>query len=149
MSKDTVPDEVFELNDSEQVLNLEFYLHRSILKWQDALEAALRQGEKIDAGLVNRALAGDMIEGVAKAKKIVHWEEVPIPKNSKGKQKENILRFNEEARDFQKRLNEFEAEVKKLSIPDNIKSVKISDFKVFEVLKALSDKSTKKGTVIV
>jgi len=141
-------EDVFELSDSEHILNLEFYLHRSILKWQDALESALRQGKDIETGLINRGLAGDMVEGIAKAKSIVHWEKQTVPKED-GKHKESIIKFNEEAKAFNERYEKFKKEVEKMTIAGNIKKVKCSDFKVFAVLKKISESSTKKGTVIV
>lgn len=140
--------EIFELTDSEHILNLDFYLHRAILKWQDALESALKHEKDIDAGLISRGLAGDMVEGIAKAKGLVHWEKQPVPKEE-GKKKDAVVKNNQEAEDFQKRFKEFKDEIGKSSIEPNIKRVKYADFKVFEVLKKISKSSTKKGTLIV
>lgn len=140
--------DVFELTDSEYILNLEFYLHRSILKWQDALEAAIRQGNDIETGLTNRGLAGDMVEGIAKAKGIIHWEELPIP-DKKDKHRDTVVKNNEEAKEFKGCYEQFKKEIDKLEISQNVKNVKLSDFKVFEVLKTISKNSTKRGNVIV
>ena len=140
--------EVFELTDSEYILNLEFYLHRAILKWQDALESALRQGKDIDTGIINRGLAGDMVEGIAKAKGIIHWDIMPVPEKE-NKHKENVIIYNAEAKEFNERFESFKKDIDKMNISKNIQKVKISDYKVFEVLKTISKSSTKKGTVIV
>jgi len=142
-------EKVFELTDSEHVLNLEFYLHRAFLKWQDALESALKQGSNIETGLVNRGLAGDMVEGIAIAKGLVNWEKQPVPKDE-GKQRDRILKQNKEAEKFQKIFDEFKKSIESdPNLSKNIKNVKISDFKVFEILKTISKSATKKGTVIV
>lgn len=148
MKGDEKEGDIFELTDSEHILNLDFYLHRAILKWQDALESALKQGENIDTGLINRGLAGDMVEGIAKAMDLVHWEEQPEPEEE-GKQKEKINKWNKEAKEFQEKYKKFKDEIYKMDIPSNIKKVKCSDFKVFEVMKKIAKKSTKKGTIIV
>lgn len=140
--------EIFELTDSEHILNLDFYLHRAILKWQDALESALKHEKDIEAGLISRGLAGDMIEGIAKAKGLVHWDKVLVPEEE-GKAKESVIKNNKEAEDFQKRFKVFKDEIEKSSIESNIKRVKYADFKVFEVLKKIAKSSTKKGTLIV
>lgn len=140
--------DVFELTDSEHVLNLEFYLHRSILKWQDALESALKQEKDIETGLINRGLAGDMVEGIARAKGIVHWEKKPVPEKQ-DRHKETVIKNNKEAEDFKEKYDAFKEEIEKSEIQQNIKKVKLSDFKVFEILKMISKSSTKKGTVIV
>lgn len=140
--------EVFELSDSEHVLNLEFYLHRAILKWQDALETALKQDQDINAGLVNRGLAGDMVEGIAKARGIVHWETIDVPEE-KGKHKDMIIKNNAESELFQKKYDLFKKEIDDSNLDKNIQNVKLSDFRVFEILKSISLNSTKKGTVIV
>lgn len=140
--------DVFELTDSEYILNLEFYLHRGIIKWQDALESALKQGKDIDAGLINRGLAGDMVEGIAKAKNIVHWEEIAVPEKD-DKHRQNVIRFNAEAKEFNERFAKFKKDLEEKKLSKNIETCKISDYKVFEVLKTISKNSTKKGTVIV
>lgn len=141
--------DVFELSDSEYVLNLNFYLHRAILKWQDALESALRQENKnIEVGLTNRGLAGDMVVGIAEAKGLIHWDEQVVPEKD-DKHKQNIIKFNEEAKDFKECYEKFKEELASQEIPGNIKKVKLSDFKVFMVLKTISKSSTKKGPVVV
>jgi len=140
--------EVFELSDSEHVLNLEFYLHRAILKWQDALETALKQDQNIDAGLVIRGLAGDMVEGIARSKGIVHWEKMDVPE-AKGKHRDLIIKNNLEAEIFQTKLDSFKKEIEALNLDKNIQNVKLSDFKVFEILRSINISATKKGTVIV
>lgn len=138
--------DVFELTDSEYILNLEFYLHRAILKWQDALESALRQDKAIDIGLVNRKLCGDMIEGIARAKGLIHWDVLPV---IEGKTKDIVIENNLEAEEFKKKLNSLIEELDTTNLPNNIKQVQINDFKVFEILTKISKTSTKKGTVIV
>lgn len=140
--------DIFELTDSDVILNLEFYLHRSIVKWQDALEIALRQGENISSGLTNRGLAGDMVEGIAKAKGLIHWEKQDVPEKE-GKHRNNIIRLNEQAESFQSRFKEFKKSLEGSEIDNAIKKVKISDFKVYEVLNTISKSSTKRGTIIV
>lgn len=144
---------VFEFEESDQVLNLDFYIHRSIMRWQDALEKAIIQG-KIEDGLVARGLAAEMVCGCATAKKLIHWEkqDVPEEKDDKKKQKkrEKIIKENEEAEDFQKRFKDFKSEMEKQNINNkNIKEVKIADFKVYEVLKRINIGASKKGKVII
>lgn len=151
MSKKTnteLEGDIFELGDSEHVLNLDFYLHRSILKWQDAIESALKQEKNIETGLINRGLAGDMVVGIAKAKNLIHWDEQPVPEKE-DKHRANIIKFNEEAKDFNKRYDAFKKNINEQRIDENIKKVKLADFKVFEILLSISKSSTKKGTVIV
>lgn len=143
--------DVFELTDSEHVLNLEFYLHRAILKWQDALESALRQGNEqgIGTGLTNRGLAGDMVVGIAEAKGIIHWKREPVPAKD-DKHKKKAIENNKEAEKFKTEYDKFKADLEKdAEMPKDIRKAKLADYKVFEVLKKISKSSTKKGTVIV
>lgn len=140
--------EVFEFEDSEQVLNLDFYIHRSIMRWQDALEKAIIQG-KIEDGLVARGLAADMVCGCANAKKLIHWEKEEVP-SEEGKKRERILKNNQEADEFQAKFKAFKDELEKQEISDKkIKEVKIADFKVYEVLKKINIGASKKGKVII
>lgn len=148
MEKPEADDTIFELTESEHILNLDFYLHRAILKWQDALDSALRHEKDIDTGLVNRGLAGDMVEGIAKAKGLVHWEKEPIPEKE-GKKRDAAIKNNKESEEFKEKYKEFKDEIEKTDTPKNIKNAKISDYKVFEILKTISKSSTKKGTVII
>jgi len=141
-------EDIFELTESEHVLNLEFYLHRAILKWQDALESAFKQEKDIETGLVNRGLAGDMVEGIAKAKGLVHWDEEPVPEKQ-SRRRDTIIKNNQEAKEFQEKFKKFKDEIEKLNVSKNIKNVKISDYKVFEILTKISKTATKKGTIIV
>lgn len=140
--------EVFEFEESEQVLNLDFYIHRSIMRWQDALEKAIIQG-KIEDGLVARGLAAEMVVGCATAKQLIHWEKQEIPEED-GKKKDKILKDNQEAEEFKKKFDEFKKEINKQEFSDKkIKDVRISDFKVYEVLKKINIGASKKGKVII
>lgn len=150
---ETEEKKTFEFEDSDQVLNLDFYIHRSIVRWQDALEKAIIQG-KIEDGLVARGLAADMVCGCATAKNLIHWEKQEVPSQTddgkKVKKRDKILKENKEAEDFQVRLTEFTAEIEKQEISDKkIKEVKIADFKVYEVLKKINIGASKKGKVII
>lgn len=140
---------VFELKDSEYILNIEFYLHRAFLKWEDALESALKSEKGIDTGLTNRFLAGDMIIGIAKAKGIVHWDVTPITPDMDKKKREETESNNEEAEKFNKKFEDFKKIWNDKIVSENMKSVKITDFQVYEILRSINKSSTKQGKVIV
>jgi len=144
---DVDDDENFEIDDSEHVLNLGFYLHRSIMKWQDSLEAAIKLG-KIEDGLISRGLSAEMVVGCAKAKGLIHWDIEEIP-DHKDKNYDTILKNNKEAEVFKKKLKEFTESINSSVIDENIRTVRIADFKVFEILKCINKAGSKKGRVIV
>lgn len=140
--------DVFEFEESEQVLNLDFYIHRSIMRWQDALEKAIIQG-KIEDGLIARGLAAEMVVGCAKAKRLINWEKQEVPEGE-GKKKEKIIKNNQEAEEYKKQFEEFKKELEKQNISDTkIKEVRLADFKVYEVLKKINIGASKKGKVII
>jgi len=147
MTADENKPDTFELDDSEMVLNLDFYLHRSIIKWQDALESAIREG-KVEDGLISRGLAADMVYGCALAKKLIHWEEMPVPDNDE-KKREAALKNNKEAKEYQDALRKYSDEIAKKITDKKIQDVKIADFRVFEILKAINKNASKKGKVII
>lgn len=140
--------ETFEFEESEQILNIDFYIHRAIMRWQDALEKSIIQG-KINDGLIARGLAAEMVVGCANAKQLIHWEKEDVPEQE-GKEKDKIIRNNKEADDFLKRFDLFKVDLDKQDFSDKqIKEVRISDFKVYEVLKKINIGATKKGKVII
>lgn len=145
--------ELTELSDSEHSLSLDHFLHRAIIRWQDAMESALKastnsSGEAIDAGIRNRVIAGEMVVSVAKAKGVVHWD--VLPESTDPTINKIIKKNNEEAKKFQKRLEEFKDEIEKQgSIEKNMKNMKITDFKVEEILKSIAGTGEKHGTLIV
>lgn len=152
--KDEIGSEgVFELKDSEYILNIEFYLHRAILKWEDALEAALKSEKGIDVGLTNRGLAGDMIIGIAKAKGVVHWDKQEITDDMDPKTKKEIESQNKEAEKFRKSfkifLDDLLKKVEDGEISTNIKNVKKTDYQVYYILNSINKKGSKQGKVIV
>lgn len=139
---------IIELSTSERILNLEYHLDRSLIKWEDAIDNALKAEKDLDAGLVSRCFAGEMVIKYARACDIIHWEEVPVPEK-KDKHQEKIIQNNREAIEFNKRLKEFEKEVEKIDKPQTFKDANLIDFKVGEILMMIRKRSTKKGTLLI
>ena len=65
-----------EIETSEYILNLDYYLHRTILVAIDALSEGIKKGTPQE-GLLNLTLAVSRAEGIAKAKKIIRKKEKP------------------------------------------------------------------------
>jgi len=147
LSETEPDDETFELDDSKHVLNLDYYLHRSIVKWQDALESAIKLG-KLEDGLVSRGLAAEMVVGCAVAKGLVHWEKQDVPAES-DKSYNVVIGNNKDAEEFEKKFNDFKADIEKNVDDKNICTVRIADFKVFEILKNINKSASKHGKVII
>lgn len=142
--------ELFEFDESKHMLNLDFYLHRAIIKWQDALEASIKQdGKGLETGLTVRSLEANMVEGIAKAKNTVHWDKEELP-DKKDKNYDRAVKNNKEAEAFQKRYEAYKKQIEKnAEMPKNVKNVKLADFKVFEILNVISKGTSKTGKVIV
>lgn len=143
--------ETFELDDSKNILSLDRYLHESIELWLHALTTAIKEGHEnsLSIGLVSQSIAASRVEGIATAKRLIHWEKQDLPAEG-DKRYIAVVRHNEESTRYQEKLKMFESDLDGAQITDKkIKEARIGDFKVFEVLKAIEKSSTKQGKVII
>lgn len=124
--KDDFKDSRFtEIEATENILNLDYYLHRAIIKWQDSLDIGIRQG-KINDGLVARYLNAEMAVICASAKGLICWESDET--------------FQKELEAFKKALDETDK---------NIRKTNIADFKIKKIMVVLNEHKIKDGKVVM
>lgn len=138
----------YELSGSDKILSLERLLDIELIEWIKAIRNAIEQGKDQEVGLTCSGIAADRIVGIAKSMELVHWDKQKVP-DKPGTKTDTIVKQNKEVEDFQDRFKKFEEEIDKLQVSNSMKLTKKADFKVYEVLKKIHKRTTKRGTVIV
>jgi len=114
-----------EIEGSEYILNLNFYLHTALLEALKALGNGIKQ-DKVKEGLLNLTLSVSQAEGIAKAK--------------------NLLDFSDG--EYKERLQEFKASMDS-SESKLIQDAQIANFKLIQIMKCLDDHQIKHGKLII
>jgi len=138
----------YELSGSDKILSLERLLDIELIEWIKAIRNAIEQGKDQEVGLTCSGIAADRIVGIAKSMELIHWDKQKVPDES-GKRHDTVIKQNKEAEEFREKFKKFEEEVNKLEVSSSMKLTKKADFKVYEVLKKIHKRTTKRGTVIV
>lgn len=148
IKEDEKEDKIFELTDSDYILNLDYYLHSAIMDWLKALPSTLKAGQDLDVALTVKSLAAEDMARFAKSKKLIHVEEKKLTDET-GKAKDKILENNKKAKEYQEKFNQYKKDLETRGLAKNVRNAKLSSFPVDFILDAIQDQSTKRGKVIV
>jgi hypothetical protein len=128
MAKDSET-KFIEIESSEYILNLDFYLHRAILEAIGAIGNAIKKDAPRE-GLLNLIMSVDIAKGIATSKGLIDLEDIEYQNNLQA---------------YKQKINNGQ----EIDSRDLIANAQISKYELIIILKRINEAGVKRGKLII